>query len=111
MRWPIVRLIWHRELRDLLRDRRWLFMLLGLPVLIYPAFGAVGLLFALATLDQKTPVGVCGAEYLPQPAAGAPLGPAADLAWLAAVPAPGLTAADVAAAAGVAAIRRRHTAD
>src|SRR5205807_4626602 len=28
MHWIIIRLIWHRELRDLLRDRRWLFMLL-----------------------------------------------------------------------------------
>ena len=27
-------------------------MLLGLPVLLYPAFGLVGLLFAFATIDQ-----------------------------------------------------------
>src|SRR5947208_14738226 len=98
MRWPIVRLIWHRELRDLVRDRRWLFMLLGLPVLLYPAFGLVGLLFALATIDQKTPVGVYGTEHLPRPATTAPIGPVADLAWLTAVPIPGVTMADVATA-------------
>src|SRR5215813_8892218 len=99
MRWVIVRLIWHRELRDLVRDRRWLFMLLGLPVLLYPAFGLVGLLFALATIDQKTPVGVYGAEHLPRPTPNAPIGSVADLAWLTAVPCPSLTPADLAVAA------------
>src|SRR5438874_8520486 len=111
MRWPIVRLIWHRELRDLVRDRRWLFMLLGLPVLLYPAFGLVGLLFAFATIDQKAPVGVYGAEYLPRPAPDAPIGPVADLAWLSAVPAPALTVADLAAGGAVAEVRAKHTAD
>src|SRR5919198_2681370 len=99
MRWTIIRLIWHRERRDLLRDRRWLFMLLGLPVLLYPAFGLVGLVFAISMLDQKTPVGVYGAEHLPTPAADAPIGPVAEMAWLTALPAPGLNPADVAAAA------------
>jgi sodium transport system permease protein len=111
MRWPIVRLIWHRELRDLVRDRRWLFMLLGLPVLLYPAFGLVGLLFALATIDQKTPVGVYGTENLPQPRPNAPLGPTADVAWLAAVPRPGLSVADLVAAGAVAEACARHTTD
>ena len=44
MRWPVVRLIWFREVRDLLRDRRTLFMMIGLPVLLYPAFGLIGFL-------------------------------------------------------------------
>ena len=34
MRWPIVRLIARRELRDQLRDRRTVFLILGLPVLM-----------------------------------------------------------------------------
>src|SRR5690348_1714139 len=105
MRWPIVLLIWHRELRDLVRDRRWLFMLLGLPVILYPAFGLVGLLFAVATIDQKTPVGVYGAEHLPRPTADAPIGPVADLAWLTTVPGPTLTPADFAVAGAVAEVR------
>ena len=33
MRWSIIRTIWHRELRDQLRDRRTLLMILGLPLL------------------------------------------------------------------------------
>ena len=37
MRWRIVRTILRRELRDVLRDRRTLFTMLVLPVLLYPA--------------------------------------------------------------------------
>src|SRR5262245_65885388 len=109
MRWPIVRLIWHRELRDLLRDRRWLFMLLGLPVVLYPAFGLVGLLFAMSMLEQKTTIGVVGASYLPRPPASAPVGPAADMSLLAAVPCPGVSPADLVCAAAAAEARRRKT--
>jgi sodium transport system permease protein len=89
MRRSIVNLIWHRELRDLVRDRRWLFMLLGLPVLLYPIFGLVGFLFAMTLLDQGLHVGVSGLEYLPQPPAGSLVGPAAEAGWFAALPAPG----------------------
>src|SRR5204862_110353 len=41
MRWSIIRLIWLRELRDQLRDRRTVFLIAVLPVLVYPlaAFG------------------------------------------------------------------------
>jgi sodium transport system permease protein len=66
MRWPIVRLIAGRELRDQLRDRRTLFLILGLPVLMYPLFVGVGLLFITAFKDKKLIVGVVGAEHLPQ---------------------------------------------
>src|SRR5829696_5359379 len=89
MHWTIVRLIWHRELRDLLRDRRWLFMLLGLPVLLYPVFGLVGFAFALTMLDHEVRVGVAGLEHLPQPVGSGPVGPSAEYSWLAALPAPG----------------------
>src|SRR3954468_6685030 len=91
MRWPVVRLIWFREVRDLLRDRRTLFMMVGLPVLLYPTFGLIGFLFALSMLDQVTVVGVHGAENLPaapaSPTAVGPL-PAHAAAWLAAPAAP-----------------------
>ena len=39
MRWSIIRLIWLRELRDQLRDRRTVFMIVGLPLLLYPLLG------------------------------------------------------------------------
>ncbi|HEX4589102.1 MAG TPA: ABC transporter permease [Gemmataceae bacterium] len=81
MHWTIVRLIWHRELRDLLRDRRWLFMLLGLPVLLYPVFGLLGFAFAITMLGQEVRVGIAGMEHLPPPTAIGPVGPSAEWAW------------------------------
>lgn len=71
MRWPVVRLIAAREARDQLRDRRTLFMILGLPVLMYPLFGGVGLVFANILKDKRLVVGVVGAEALPRPAGDA----------------------------------------
>ncbi|HJZ91062.1 MAG TPA: ABC transporter permease subunit [Gemmataceae bacterium] len=67
MRRSIVRLIAAREIRDLLRDRRTLLIVLGLPAILYPAFVVVGLAFAFTLIDQKTPIGVVGMEHLPEP--------------------------------------------
>jgi sodium transport system permease protein len=67
MRWSVVRLITAREVRDQLRDRRTVFLILGLPVLMYPLFVGVGILFITALKDKKLTVGVVGAEYLPKP--------------------------------------------
>ena len=66
MRRPIIRLIARRELRDLLRDRRTLFIVVVLPALLYPVFGLVGILFAMTMLDQRVVVGVSGIENLPR---------------------------------------------
>jgi len=69
MRWPIIRVIWVRELRDQLRDRRTLFMIAVLPVLLYP-LGGFGLV-QLAVGGLKTPtVGVVGVEHLPHAVEG-----------------------------------------
>lgn len=67
MRWPVVRLIAVREARDQLRDRRTMFMILGLPMLMYPLFVTVGVVFVAMLKDKKLTVGVVGAEYLPKP--------------------------------------------
>lgn len=80
MRWSVVRLIAKREVRDQLRDRRTLFLILGLPVLMYPLFIGVGLMFAAALKEKKFVIGVSGAKHLPQqrpdltPAIGGPGG-------------------------------------
>src|SRR5215218_4319946 len=66
MRWSIVRLIATREIRDQLRDRRTLFLILVLPVLMYPLFIGVGILFLTALKDNTFKVGVVGAEHLPK---------------------------------------------
>ena len=79
MRWPIVRLIAYREARDQLRDRRTMFLILGLPLLMYPLFVGVGTVFVSMLKDKKLVVGVVGAEFLPKPGL--------DIAPLAGVPA------------------------
>ncbi len=67
MRWPIVRLIAFREARDQLRDRRTMFLILGLPLLMYPLFVGVGIVSFSILKDKKLVVGVVGAEFLPKP--------------------------------------------
>ena len=39
MKWKNIRLIFRREMRDQLRDRRTLFMIAVLPILFYPLLG------------------------------------------------------------------------
>jgi sodium transport system permease protein len=85
MHGTVVRLIWQRELRDLLRDRRWLIMLLGVPVLLYPVFGLVGFVFAVTLLGRDIRVGVSGLEHLPPAVGKGPVGPSAELLWLSAI--------------------------
>src|SRR5262245_58777353 len=58
MRWSIIRLIWLRELRDQLRDRRTLFMIAGLPLLLYPVLGCAVLQFAVGFVERPSLVGV-----------------------------------------------------
>jgi sodium transport system permease protein len=67
MRWSVVRLISAREIRDQLRDRRTLFLILGLPILMYPLFVGVGILFVTAVKEKKLKIGVAGAQHLPPP--------------------------------------------
>jgi sodium transport system permease protein len=70
MRWPILRLIAFREMRDQLRDRRTLFLILGLPVLMYPLFAGVVVLFVNVAKEKKLVVGVVRAQDLPSPQPG-----------------------------------------
>src|SRR5207237_8152018 len=58
MRWSIIRLIWLRELRDQLRDRRTLFMIAVLPLLIYPVLGFAVLQFALGFAERPSKIGI-----------------------------------------------------
>ncbi len=90
MRWSIIRLIWLRELRDQLRDRRTVFMIAVLPIVIYPVAGFGVLYLARAFLGQQSVVGVAGLDNLrpwrPRPVeVSVPRG----LSWLSCTPAPG----------------------
>jgi sodium transport system permease protein len=64
MRWSIIRLIWLRELRDQLRDRRTVLMMAVLPLLLYPALGFGVFQFALTFATKTNVVGIYGAENL-----------------------------------------------
>lgn len=70
MRWSIIRVIWARELRDQLRDRRTMFMIVVLPLLIYP-LGGIGLMqIAVGFLEKRSTVAIYGAEHLPPAPSG-----------------------------------------
>src|SRR5207248_1815396 len=58
MRWSIIRLIWFRELRDQLRDRRTLFMIAVLPLLLYPVLGFAVLQFAMGFEERSSTIGI-----------------------------------------------------
>lgn len=67
MSWKNVSLIFQREVRDQLRDRRTIFMVAVLPLLLYPALG-LGM-FQMITLFSEQPrtVVILGEEHLPEP--------------------------------------------
>jgi sodium transport system permease protein len=65
MNWSNVRLIFRREVRDQLRDRRTLFMIVVLPILLYPLLGMSMFQVAQFIREQPTRVLVLGAEDLP----------------------------------------------
>ncbi len=65
MRWQNVGTIFRREVRDQVRDRRTLFMVFALPILLYPVLGLGVLQFTTAFQDKPREVVVVGAEYLP----------------------------------------------
>jgi sodium transport system permease protein len=65
MNWTNVRLILSREIRDQLRDRRTLFMIAVLPILLYPLLGMSFLQLAQFMQERPTSVLVVGAKNLP----------------------------------------------
>src|SRR5438128_1710864 len=86
MRWSIIRLIWLRELRDQLRDRRTLFMIVVLPLLLYPVLGYAVLQFAFGFAEKPSVIGVVGSdtshEFPKRQSATGGLSPLPWLAWL-----------------------------
>src|SRR4051794_40361882 len=66
VRWPNVWVIFRREVRDQLRDRRTLFMIFVLPILLYPILGFGGIRLMEAFAEKTRKVLVIGAEHLPE---------------------------------------------
>ncbi|MEX1230177.1 MAG: ABC transporter permease subunit/CPBP intramembrane protease [Planctomycetaceae bacterium] len=67
MTWKNVRLVFLREVRDQLRDRRTLFMIAILPLLLYPALGIGMLQMTMLFSEQPRTVVILGADSLPEP--------------------------------------------
>ncbi|MEQ1646642.1 MAG: CPBP family intramembrane glutamate endopeptidase, partial [Pyrinomonadaceae bacterium] len=67
MNWKNIRLIFLREVRDQLRDRRTLFMVAVLPLLLYPAMGIGMLQMTLLFTEQPRTVVILGEKHLPPP--------------------------------------------
>src|SRR4029079_17672458 len=65
MNWTNVRLICGREVRYQLRDRRTLFMIFVLPILLYPLLGLSMFQVVQFVREQTTRGLVIGAERLP----------------------------------------------
>lgn len=67
VQWRNVKLVFLRELRDQLRDRRTLFMVFILPLLLYPTLGIGMLQLTLLFSEKQRTVVLLGDEYLPPP--------------------------------------------
>ena len=63
--WSNIRLIYQRELRDQLRDRRTMLTVVVLPLLLYPLMGATFLQVSQFMREHTTRVLLVGAENLP----------------------------------------------
>ena len=65
MKWKNVKLIFKRELRDQLRDRRTLFTVAIMPMVLYPLMGMAMLQVAQFMREYPTKVWIVGAENMP----------------------------------------------
>src|SRR5262245_16948533 len=93
MRWSIIRTIWFREMRDQLRDRRTLLVILGLPLILYPLLGFAVVRVAVEFTEKPSVIGVVTGspdvkDFPPRepPSAGRSVVPV--MAWLSATPLP-----------------------
>ena len=66
MKWANVKLVFLREVRDQLRDRRTLFMIAVLPLLLYPALGIGMVQMTVMFSEQARTVVLLGEEFLPE---------------------------------------------
>ena len=65
MKWSNVQLIFLREVRDQLRDRRTLFTIAVLPIFLYPLLGMIFIQVSQFTRQYPAQIHVVGAEQLP----------------------------------------------
>ncbi len=73
IRWSNVLVIFQREVRDQIRDRRTLFMVFVLPILLYPLLGIGTAKLAELMQEQSRKVVLVGGEWLPGPGGEVPV--------------------------------------
>jgi sodium transport system permease protein len=66
MNWSNVKLVFLREVRDQLRDRRTLFTIAVLPLLLYPLLGMSFLQVAQFMHEHPLPIWIVGTDFLPE---------------------------------------------
>lgn len=66
MKWSNVKLIFSREMRDQMRDRRTLFTVAVLPLILYPLMGMAMLQVSQFMREHPTDIWIVGADNLPQ---------------------------------------------
>ena len=66
MNWRHIQLIYHREMRDQLRDRRTLFTIAVLPLLLYPLMGLLMMQVAQFNREYSVRIRIVGQENWPQ---------------------------------------------
>jgi sodium transport system permease protein len=90
MRWSIIHLIWLRDLRDQLRDRRTVLMMVLLPLALYPLLGVGVMQFAVSFVEKPSRIGIVRqgrtAAFPARAGDDGSLSPAAVAAWLACTP-------------------------
>ena len=64
MNWRNIQLVWHREMRDQLRDRRTLLVIGVLPLLIYPMMGIVFFRISQFMQHHDARVTIIGSQQL-----------------------------------------------
>ena len=65
MSWKNIKLVLLREVRDQMRDRRTIFMVAVLPLLLYPALGIGMLQMTMLFTEQSRTVVILGEKHLP----------------------------------------------
>ena len=66
MNWRHIQLIYHREMRDQLRDRRTLFTIAVLPLLLYPLIGLLMMQVAQFNREYSVRIRIVGHENWPE---------------------------------------------
>ena len=66
MKWSNVKLIFSREMRDQMRDRRTLFTVAVLPIILYPLMGMAMLQVSQFMREHPTDIWIVGADNLPE---------------------------------------------